>query len=143
MSEQTTSRSDENLRHEYSEVVQNIRHYSNLRFAIFTIFFAVMGGIGFVSFGGGQFEAHAALVARVAGFAVIILFWLYEERAGWRNDHFQRVAMNLERALSYTQYTTLPRTRWFPPKAGLVNRCFFFLITAAWLYAALSVPLGR
>jgi len=34
------------LRHEYTEVVQNMRHCSNLRFAIFTIFFAVMGAVG-------------------------------------------------------------------------------------------------
>lgn len=51
MGDQRQVRSEESLRHEYSEVVQNFRHYSNLRFAIFTIFFAVIGGVGFVAFG--------------------------------------------------------------------------------------------
>lgn len=41
MSGQPQGRSEESLRHEYTEVVQNVRHYSNLRFAVFTIFFAV------------------------------------------------------------------------------------------------------
>jgi len=141
MTEQGSLRSEENLRHEYSEVAQNIRHYSNLRFAVFTIFFAVMGGIGFVAFSTGQFGAHASLVARFSGFPVIALFWLYEERAGLRNDHFQRVAIQLERALNYTQYTSFETSRRFPPKAGATNRAFFVILTLAWLYAIFKVPL--
>jgi len=35
MSEQQQKRSEESLRHEYSEVAQNVRHYSNLRLVIF------------------------------------------------------------------------------------------------------------
>lgn len=143
MSEKNQPRSDESLRHEYTEVVQNIRHYSNLRFAIFTIFFAVMGGVGFVAFGKGQFDAHAALVARMAGIPVVALFWLYQERTSFRYDHAYSVAVNLERALSYTQFASWPVARRFPPGPGLINRLFFFLITLAWLYVAFAVPLDR
>lgn len=82
MNENNQQRSEESLRHEYSEVAQNIRHYSNIRFAIFTIFFAVIGGIGFVAFGKDQFDTHAALLARIAAIPVIALFWMYEERTG-------------------------------------------------------------
>jgi len=42
MSEQQQERSAENLRHEYTEAAQTIRHYANLRFALFSIFFAVI-----------------------------------------------------------------------------------------------------
>jgi len=141
MTEQGPLRSEESLRHEYSEITQNIRHYSNLRFAIFTIFFAVMGGVGFVAFSAGQFDVHAALVARFSGFPVIALFWLYQERAGLRDAHYQRVALQLERALNYTQYTSFGTSQRFPPKAGSTNRVFFAILTIAWLYAIFTVPL--
>jgi hypothetical protein len=141
MSEQNQSRSEESLRHEYTEVVQNIRHYSNLRFAIFTIFIAVMGGVGFVAFGKGQFETHAALVARIAGVPVIALFWLYQERTGYRYNHAHSVAVNLERALNYTELTSV--STQFPPGPSLISRLFFFLLTLAWSYAAFAVPLDH
>ena len=41
----------EELSLEYSEVNNNIRHYSALRFAIFTVYFAVIGGIVSIAFG--------------------------------------------------------------------------------------------
>jgi len=41
----------EELSLEYSEVNTNIRHYSALRFAIFTVYFAVIGGIVSIAFG--------------------------------------------------------------------------------------------
>lgn len=42
MIEQQQGRSEESLRHEYTEVVQNVRHYSNLRFVIVSLLFAVI-----------------------------------------------------------------------------------------------------
>lgn len=140
MSEQKQQRSEESLRHEYSEAVQNVRHYSNLRFAIFTILFAVMGGVGFVAFGKGQFSDQAARVARIAGFLVIAVFWLYEERAGRMYDHYRSVAVHLERALNYTQFTTWPSPTLLSPAANALNRIFFFLLTLLWLYAVFAVP---
>lgn len=140
MSEERQERSEESLRHEYTEVLLNVRHYSNLQFAIFTIFFAVMGGVGYVALLGDSFGTHAALVARIAGLPVVILFWLFEERARMRNDHFQRVAVKLERALGYTQYTSLPSARRFPPRASWVNRIFFLLLVLLWLYVLFALP---
>jgi membrane associated rhomboid family serine protease len=135
-------RSEESLRHEYTEAVQTVRHYSNLRFAIFTIFFAVIGGVGYVAFAKAQFDAHASLVARIAGFAVVAVFWVYEERAGRLFDHHRQVAVNLERALGYTQFVTWPAATGFPPAAAIVNRIFFLILTLLWLYAVFFVPLG-
>lgn len=45
MSEKQQERSEESLRHEYTEVALNARHYSNLRFAVYTILFAVEGRV--------------------------------------------------------------------------------------------------
>lgn len=141
MGEQNRKRSEESLRHEYTEVVQSIRHYSNLRFAIFTIFFAVMGGVGFVAFGQEQFDTHAALVARIAGFAVVAVFWMYQELTARMFQHCRQVAVNLEHELNYTQFSTQPTFTGFIPAAIVLNRITFFLLTSLWLYAVIAVPL--
>jgi len=143
MSERQQVRSEESLRHEYSEVVQNFRHYSNLRFAIFTIFFAVIGGVGFVAFGQEQFDWHAALVARIAGFGVIAVFWMYEERTSRIFEHHRQVAVNLEHELKYTQISTRPASTAFTPGPVVINRLLFVLLALFWAYAVFSVPLER
>ena len=141
MGEQNQQRSREDLRHEYTEAVQTIRHYANLRFALFSIFFAVIGGVGIVAFGKGQFDVQAALAARIAGFVVIAIFWNYIERLGRLFEHFISVTVEMERSLGYTQWTRRPRGRLFP--GYVMFRLFFFLLTALWVYAVFAVPLDR
>jgi len=143
MSEQQQGRSEDSLRHEYTEAVQNVRHYSNLRFAVFSIFFAVIGGVGFVALGEGQFTDRAVSAARIAGFPVIVIFWLYEEGLDVQVRHATRIAVELDRALGYTLYTTRPtrhlnqwRYQW-----QILFRVFFSLLTLLWLYAVIAVPL--
>lgn len=140
MGEQNQKRSEESLRHEYTEAVQTIRHYANLRFALFSIFFAVIGGVGIVAFGKGQFDVQAAMVARIAGFVVIAIFWNYIERLGRLFEHFISVTVEMERSLVYTQWTRRP---WGPLFPGYVMfRVFFCLLTVLWVYAVFAVPLG-
>lgn len=140
MSEQQQERSQDSLRHEYTEAVQTIRHYANLRFALFSIFFAVIGGVGIVAFGKGQFDVQAALVARIAGFVVIAIFWNYIERLGRLFEHFSSMAIEMERSLGYTQWTRRP---WGPLFPGYVMfRLFFCLLTVLWVCAVFAVPLG-
>ena len=140
MSEQRQERSQESLRHEYTEAVQTIRHYANLRFALFSIFFMVIGGVGIVAFSKGQFDVQAALVARIAGFVVIAIFWIYIERLGRLLEHFISVTVEMERSLGYTQWSRRP---WGPLFSGYVMfRLFFFLLTALWVCAVFFVPLG-
>jgi len=141
MSEQQRERSEESLRHEYTEVVQTIRNYGNLRFAVFSIFFAVIGGVGYVAFGKGQFDAHAAMVARFGGFPVIALFWWYVERLDQLFAHHIVEAVELERSLGYTQFTTRPSQPPYLPNFRVVGRAFFALLTMLWLYAVFVVPL--
>ena len=142
MGEQNQQRSEESLRHEYTEVVQNVRHYSSLRLVIFSILFAVMAGVGIVAFGKGQFDQHAAIVARLAGILVIFIFWQLEERAFRFNDHCTKIAAELERLLGYRQYSTRPVSRSFLPRRYVVQRVFYLLLTMMWLYAAFAVPLA-
>lgn len=125
MADRTDERSAESLRHEYTEITYNIRHYSNFRFAIFSIFFAVAGGLGFVAFGKGQFDSHAASVARLPGLAVIVIFWMYEERCSQFFDHYVNSAGELELSLGYRQYVGKPKPPRFVLEAKQVFRDSF------------------
>lgn len=142
MSEQNQKRSEESLRHEYNEVGQNIRHYQNLRFAILSVFIAMMAGVGLVAFGKGQFSEHAAVGARAAGVLLIAVFWLYEERQTEFLLNFRRVAIELERALGYTQWTRLPIGGGRLVGTRILWRLFFFPLALLWLYGLIAVPLG-
>lgn len=141
MSEQRQGRSEESLRHEYSEVALNIRHYSSLRFAIFTIFFAVMGGVGYGAFGRGLFDEHVALIARIGGFGVIALFWFYNTRADQQFVHYLSEAIDLERSLGYKQFTSRPARHRYLPNYRVVAHIFYCLLTLLWVYAVIAVPL--
>jgi len=110
---------------------------------MFTIFFAVMGGVGFVAFGKERFDEYTAVVARIAAVPVILLFWLYQDRADICRDHCKKVAVNLERELGYNQFASWPVSTQFPPTSGVVNRLFFTLLALLWLFAAFTVPLSR
>jgi hypothetical protein len=142
MSEQDKQRSEESLRHEYTEVAQNIRHCSNLRFAIFTIFFAVMGGIGLGVFGKGVSDQHFAVIARISGFGVIALLWFYIiARAENLFGHYVTEAIELERLLGYKQFTRRPSRTPYLPNFRVVGQMFFLLLMLLWAYAVFAVPL--
>ena len=140
MADRIEERSAESLRHEYTEITYNIRHYSNIRFAIFSIFFAVAGGLGFVAFGKGQFDPHTASVARLSGLVVIVISWMYEERCSQFFDHYVNLAAELEQSLRYRQYINKPKPPRFVLEAKQAFRVFFVLMGLAWLYAGFAVP---
>lgn len=140
MGEQDAQRSREDVWREWSEAVQTIRHYANLRFALFSIFFAVIGGVGIVAFGKGQFDVQAALVARIAGFVVIAIFWNYVERLSRLFEYFVKMAVEAERSLGCMQWTRRPSG---PLVSGqTMFRVFFLLLTVLWVLAVFTVPLG-
>ena len=146
MSELKQTRTEESLRHEYSEVLQNIRNFQNLRYAIFSVFIAIMAGLGLVAFGKGQFGPDAALMARVTAILVIAVFWLEDERLTRHFEHFLSMAIELERILGYKQWTALPRSRlWMGNvlRRSIIWRTFFLLLTLLWFYGIFAVPLDR
>jgi len=143
MSEQQQGRSEESLRHEYVEVLQNLRHYGNLRFAAFSIFIAMIAGVGLVAFGKGQFGQHAAGVVRIAGVLIILIFWLYEARLTELFQHFQRTAIALERLLGYTQWSSRPVGKGHLPNRVVIMHVFYSVLALLWLYGAFAVPLDQ
>lgn len=102
----------------------------------------MIGGVGLVAFGKGQFDVQAAMVARIAGFVVIAIFWMYIERLGQLYGHFTSMAVELERSLGYTQWTTRPASKLPVLLTGVMFRLFFCLLTVLWVYAVFAVPLG-
>lgn len=141
MSKQQSGRSEESLRHEYSEVTQLYRHHISIRVMVFSIFFAVIGGVGFVAFGKEQFDATAAFMTRIAGILVIAIFWLYNERLTEQVDHYSWLRANLESALGYTSKKPGRMGRF--PRMAVIWRAFHVLVTTLWLYGSFAVPLDR
>ena len=139
MSEKQAARSQESLRHEYTEVALYFRHCTSLRFVVFSIFFAVMGGVGFVAYSEGQFHAHAAIMGRISGVLVIALFWLYIERLSYQVNYYTGLRAELERTLGYASRQA---GQGVFPRMQTTWRIFFVLVTLLWLYGALAVPLG-
>jgi len=127
--------STEDLKHEYADVTENIRHYSIMRCVIFSVFSAVMGGIAFFAFSDGGIARPAAILAKIGGLLVIFVFWVYEERASQMFSHFSKVAMELESKLGYRQISTRPPGKFPILEAKYTTRIFFILWTAFWIYA--------
>lgn len=134
-------RSEESLQNEYTEVINNMRHYSNLRFVIFTVFFPIMWGIiSLAYFDAQQLTPIAAQAAKVFAIVVTIAFWIYEERVNVVSDHFVKTAVQLEDSLGYSQISSRPPGKWPIFGANTMTRAFFlswsviliYLTIAAW-----------
>ena len=140
MQEEQEARSQESLRHEFTECTLYNRHHTNLRFVVFSIFFAVMGGVGLVAFSKGQFHANAAVMGRIAGVLVIALFWIYIERLSEMVNYYTGLRAELERKLGYSNRQP---GRGIFPRMQTTWRIFFALITVLWVYGVFAVPLER
>lgn len=127
------------LKDEYTEVSQNLRHYSNLRFAIFSVYFAVIAGISAITFSKGQFDETATQFAKVGGLLITLVFWSFEERTGQIFEHFGRVAHQLEGLLGYSQLSTRPSAKFPVFGAEIITRLFFVLLTVFWVYIVYSL----
>jgi hypothetical protein len=125
----------ENLRLEYSEVNNNCRHYSNLRFAAFSVYFAILGGVASVAFGiievKSQSSVNILLWARIAGLIFTTVFFSYDVLCELNRRHFGNVAKKLEEELGYRQF----RTRKFRfPRGYYFTWGMYALLIIFWLY---------
>lgn len=131
----------EGLRHEYSEVSDDIRNHGTLRFNIFTVFLAAMGGIGSIAFGLFDFKSGSAeqmkLWARIGGFVVTLLFFYYELRVQSLIDHNLRVAKELELLLDYNRVTSRPP--WGKRRSHNATRIFFSGLLVFWLVLVMKM----
>jgi hypothetical protein len=135
--------SAEGLRHQYTEILTEIRHYSNLRFAIFTLFFAVSGALLSAAFG--FFEIKGSVTARQVqsfmrpgGLLVTLLFFLYELRIQALINHGFRTGSALETKLAYNYLSSRPPWRWY--RSHNATRAFFAALLGLWLWLLLVSP---
>jgi len=125
----------ENLRLEYAEANNNRRHYSNLRFAVLSVFFAVLGGVASVAFGIVEIKSPTspdiALWARIAGLLFTVVFFSFEILCDLNLRHFGRVAKELEDPLGYRQFKT--RKFLYVPRAWYFTWGMFVLLIIFWI----------
>jgi hypothetical protein len=136
------SRRAEGLRHAYSEVLTEVRHYSSLRFAIFTLFFAVVGALfsaafGFFEIKGAGSTKHVHFMVRVGGLIVTLLFLLYELRIQALINHGIRTGVELESELGYTLLSKRPPWRWY--RSHYATIAFFTLLIALWIWLLIQM----
>lgn len=90
------------LRHAYTEAAASFRHYSALRFAILSVYVALVGALGGVALGIVGGTVPNSRVTRMAAFAALLVTWTFFtcEIVCERNRHyFAAVLKNLETRL--------------------------------------------
>jgi hypothetical protein len=134
MGKRDKEQSVDGMKLEYSEVNQNMRHYSNLRFTIFTVYFAVLTGVIIIAFGDNRVLPSAPKLARFIGLFLTLFFAYYHERASLVYLHFSRRGETLEKLLSYKQITSMPHPKFKILSFRYVTRFFFLLLSSFWVY---------
>jgi hypothetical protein len=134
MAKQSRKRPFEELKLEYTEVNQNIRHYSNLRFTIFAVYFAILSAVVIFAFGDNQFFLAAPKVASVLGLLITLFFWYYQVRASQFYEYFSSRGRELEQLLGFQQITKrpVPNLRLF--YFHMVTNIFFAILSSFWLF---------
>jgi hypothetical protein len=134
MANKVQGQSLEGLRQEYSELNQNFRHYSALRFAILTVFFAVTGGLASVAFGFAQnVPPTISFAAKIGGFLISIMFFMFEIILQSYLHHFGNTFRKLEKSLGYSHMSTRPHSRIIRTQNATYG--FFICVIAFWTYA--------
>ena len=121
---------------EYEQLCENIRHYSNMRFAQLTLYFALTGGlVAFLSGPDAPPHSTIRLLFLTAGAVSAGAFGVMEERATAYWHHFLQRAEELEKPLGFSQFTTRPKTRIF--KATYACRVLIWGGASVWSVVAL------
>ena len=134
---QINDKNIESYRQEYSEICQFLRHYSNLRFAILTVFFAIIAGLALVSFKIDFSPQPKFLIpiAKIAGFLMTIIFWIFVERTITFAKHYEHRANELEKKLGYQTLTFKPKAFLRIISMSFAIRSLYAVIAIFWIYA--------
>lgn len=130
-------RTPEDTRAEYAEVGSYVRHYSNLRFAMLTVYFAVVGALGAIALGIASGHARTFDVGRVgaAGAALVTaVFFTFEVVCERYLNFFGEHLRKLETELGYSALTLRPRDRGFVQAATCVLYLASFIF---WILVAI------
>jgi hypothetical protein len=127
----------ENLRHEYSETATSYRHFSGLRFAILTVYVALVVALGSVALrvvgeGAGK---EVSRMAAVGAFIVTVTFFTCERVCEFNRNYFVDVLKKLEGKLGFTTMTEMPKRRY--ARAAPMLATFYSFNLLFWLWIAL------
>jgi hypothetical protein len=120
---------------EYSELGSAIRHYSALRFAMLTIFFALIGGLMTFAFDHAQTSGFVTVATKIGGVLVTFVFWVFEYRVSAYMACFDQRAFELEQKLGYAIYSARQKSQpWLgifsTPRA---SRILFAACSVFWI----------
>jgi hypothetical protein len=122
---------------EYKIAAENMRWYSNIRFAQLTLFVALTTlMLSRLYAGSPPLPSSIALALKVLGGISAAVFGYMEIRADEYWSHYMRRAVELEKALGYAQYTSRPQRRL---RTTHVLRILFLSVLLFWV-TSLFVP---
>lgn len=88
---------------QYKEIKASRRHYSNLRFALFPVYFVVQFGLVQAAFKGseGKELLFSNFIMPVCGILVTYVFWTIEARIGMYYKELETIGKKLESYLEF------------------------------------------
>jgi hypothetical protein len=125
------------LKGEYMDVGENMRHFGNIRFAQLTLFVAITAGFLTAVF---QPNPPLSNLARVTlkgvALLVTVTFWVMDQRAMQYWHHYRHRAVELEKELGFQQYTSIPALSVFSATNALrllfLGLSVFWAVTLIW-----------
>jgi hypothetical protein len=131
----------EELRHEYTETSSDLRNHANLRFSVFTVYLAAIGGLSSVAFGYLETKYIKAetqqLWGRLGGLLVSLLFFYYELRIQSLINNNLRTLRELELLLNYNHFRG--RDSWGKLRSHTATKCFFGIVIAFWMVVTVKI----
>ena len=121
-----------NREKEYTEVNNNLRHYSNLRFAQLTIFLALTGGLIAITFSK-DISNKLKTLFEATGIFISLMFLLIEESATHKWKSFKKRGIELEKDLEFSQLINFPSSGLFSATAA--TRMLYAGVIFFWLIA--------
>jgi hypothetical protein len=119
-------------RDELQEIGLQIRHYSNLRFAVLTVLFAFLGGAVTISTNLQQQSINEFYVTsvKVAGLLGTLVFWYFELRLAGFLEKYETRADEIEKQLKYQVYSGRLKVRI---KTTWIMGSLYFAVLLFWI----------
>jgi hypothetical protein len=86
----------------YRQAFESLRHFSNLRFAMVTVFVTITGGLFYLAFGRARRLKHGFLFTCVAGVIIAVAFGILEQRTNEILEFYANKTVELGKQLQMT-----------------------------------------
>ena len=120
-----------NLIEEYKECNSNLRHYSNMRFAELTLFFAINAGLlSVLSDNQSSLDQLIEFLLRVLGILISILFAVMNDRRVALWVSLKERAVEIENQLELEQYQKRPKAKFLSNRN--MAKAIYYLFILFW-----------